>query len=882
MIDGISYVIATQERDRRRPSPSSRIPSQAPVADKALQAHARRCTRSRVLQRQRHRRPRHDRGEPAGGAGLPCRGRRRRPRVPGHRHDRVRAQRPGGPGARPSATMFSPSEVRLVDRAPGVADGIERLRHVVVRRHADRARRTAQQPQQTLEKNQRYDAAVVAGSAPARRRCTSRCPRRGRRASPTTSSARTASRTTRARRSAAAVAVARTPLGGYWSIQAMRWTGSAGHRRTPAARRRSRVRSTCSSTRVDHLHMVAWKRNGTLYWVLNTLDNELSNDAHAGPRDVLQAREVKLLRAVLARLDPWAALLLGVLVALGVVILLATPGPGTGSSARRRPWSWRRRPRPTSPCSCSPAPAAPAGGGLAARRPRASRRSRRSSSRPQTQGSVAGGGFMPLTRIVDEAGPGGRRHGARAGARRPHGRLAHARRGRRCAWRCRRRTRRPASARPAAAVPGAARRPGTGRGGPAAAWACSTQALAQTLRACRASRTSIVAFANYVLGFGLMQQRPRPAGGHVAGHHVQGAAAVAGRRARVAGARRDVPRRRGLARRPQAAAAPAPGARLPAGSAEPPRPLRHARPRTGPGARGAAGPATAATPYVDEVRRRLRRPPAPRSPCRPITADRLVAAGRGATLAAARVVALRSRCSSPRRAAVAGASAAEAVAALRVLGVSAARQRQPAVVSAPLPAETHGDGRARRGRRSAVLARRGAGRGLPVSPLAGVAGDAPSGGVGLPHRPRRQADAPRGARQRGDAGARLLARDAGAAPGVHAPRLLVRGPAAHARWRVLGADAADAPPARGAAADVGLPGDARCRRRLDAGTLAGAVVLLPAGDAPRRAGAGRRPGLPAAAVVRGRGAPGAAHAASSAETTKRPPAGRALRRASCC
>ena len=36
---------------------------------------------------------------------------------------------------------------------------------------------------------------------------------------------------------------------------------------------------------------------------------------------------MKLVRAVLGRLDPWAALLLGVLVALGVVILLATPGP---------------------------------------------------------------------------------------------------------------------------------------------------------------------------------------------------------------------------------------------------------------------------------------------------------------------------------------------------------------------------------------------------------------------------------------------------------------------------------------------------------------------------------------------------------------------------
>ena len=33
------------------------------------------------------------------------------------------------------------------------------------------------------------------------------------------------------------------------------------------------------------------------------------------------------LRAVMRRLDPWAAIVLGGLLAMGVVILLATPGP---------------------------------------------------------------------------------------------------------------------------------------------------------------------------------------------------------------------------------------------------------------------------------------------------------------------------------------------------------------------------------------------------------------------------------------------------------------------------------------------------------------------------------------------------------------------------
>ena len=31
-----------------------------------------------------------------------------------------------------------------------------------------------------------------------------------------------------------------------------------------------------------HLHMVAWKRHDTLYWVLNTLDNQLPEDVMLG------------------------------------------------------------------------------------------------------------------------------------------------------------------------------------------------------------------------------------------------------------------------------------------------------------------------------------------------------------------------------------------------------------------------------------------------------------------------------------------------------------------------------------------------------------------------------------------------------------------------
>ncbi len=113
---------------------------------------------------------------------------------------------------------------------------------------------------------------------------------------------------------------------------------------------------------------------------------------------------MRSLRAVLGRLDPWAALLLGVLVTLGVVILLATPGP------------WRKV------VGFSPQ------GGLASSPPTDvavfvlgagngdctgvvwlhvdhKRRSLTASVlAPQTQGYVPGGGYVPLDRIVDDLG----------------------------------------------------------------------------------------------------------------------------------------------------------------------------------------------------------------------------------------------------------------------------------------------------------------------------------------------------------------------------------------------------------------------------------------------------------------------------------------------
>jgi hypothetical protein len=175
--------------------------------------------------------------------------------------------------------MLWRSDVRLVDRAPGVADGIS----VFVTSSFDgtlAVPQDAQQLQQTLQKNQRYDAAAwkaFAAKTPLHLEM------------PTAWSPGFAYdefraygiKTTEGRRTAAAVAVVSTPMGGYWSIQAMRWMDP------PAIQNPNSTRVIAGQPymlfyQADHLQMVAWKRNGTLYWVVNTLDNQLSNDLMMG------------------------------------------------------------------------------------------------------------------------------------------------------------------------------------------------------------------------------------------------------------------------------------------------------------------------------------------------------------------------------------------------------------------------------------------------------------------------------------------------------------------------------------------------------------------------------------------------------------------------
>jgi LCP family protein required for cell wall assembly len=83
------------------------------------------------------------------------------------------------------------------------------------------------------------------------------------------------------KRSAASVAVVRTAEGGYWCIQAMRWQDPP-EVKDPTSTKTVDGRKLMLFYRGDHLHLVAWRENGALYWVVNTLDDQLSNDLMMG------------------------------------------------------------------------------------------------------------------------------------------------------------------------------------------------------------------------------------------------------------------------------------------------------------------------------------------------------------------------------------------------------------------------------------------------------------------------------------------------------------------------------------------------------------------------------------------------------------------------
>jgi LCP family protein required for cell wall assembly len=171
--------------------------------------------------------------------------------------------------------MMWPSDVRLVDRAPGV--DTESIR-VFVASSFDGTivlPKVDQQAQQTLEKNVRYDASSWR-ALDAKTLIHLEMPTVWSSGFTYNEFRSYAIDTTHDKRAAAAVVVVNTPSGGYWSIQAMRWLD-------PPAIQDPNATQLIAGTRYmlfyqgSHLHMVAWKRRGTLYWVLNTLDNQLTD-----------------------------------------------------------------------------------------------------------------------------------------------------------------------------------------------------------------------------------------------------------------------------------------------------------------------------------------------------------------------------------------------------------------------------------------------------------------------------------------------------------------------------------------------------------------------------------------------------------------------------
>jgi LCP family protein required for cell wall assembly len=79
------------------------------------------------------------------------------------------------------------------------------------------------------------------------------------------------------RQAAAAVAVATTPRGGYFSIQMMRWLDPPAIA-DPTTRKKIDGTTYLLFYNGADLHMVAWRRGNSLYWVLNTMDDELPAD----------------------------------------------------------------------------------------------------------------------------------------------------------------------------------------------------------------------------------------------------------------------------------------------------------------------------------------------------------------------------------------------------------------------------------------------------------------------------------------------------------------------------------------------------------------------------------------------------------------------------
>jgi LCP family protein required for cell wall assembly len=79
------------------------------------------------------------------------------------------------------------------------------------------------------------------------------------------------------RQAASAVAVGRTPSSGYFSIQVTRWLDPPAIAHPTAKKKIGGTTYLLFYSGTD-LHMVAWRRGNCVYWVLNTIDDQLTAD----------------------------------------------------------------------------------------------------------------------------------------------------------------------------------------------------------------------------------------------------------------------------------------------------------------------------------------------------------------------------------------------------------------------------------------------------------------------------------------------------------------------------------------------------------------------------------------------------------------------------
>jgi hypothetical protein len=393
---------------------------------------------------------------------------------------------------------------------------------------------------------------------------------------------------------------------------------------------------------------------------------------------------VKLLRAVLGRLDPWAALLLGVLLALGVIILLATPGP------------WHKVVGPAPPRQLAPpAPTDVAVFALGGaddtctaivwlhvdhERPALTA----VVLAPETQGFVPGAGSTPLRRVVDEVGP---RVAAEALGQELDVPMD--------AWITLDRQALQLALAPRS-LAGDARGPlleytraeaaWEGRGRARRVWSTQYQALGSTLARLPFERINIVAFSNYVLGWGHVQSNLNLQGATSLATtfrlllptdvDVRGAAAI------VETCRRAEAWRVDRSAMEQLRLSLAFGLTAPQTGTSVTRRPRPARVLV-----VLPGPRYHADLYVAEVRRRLRRSAGAAVAVQAVKAPRWDGLVERAMAAAESWRPLAVLVAPP--AGIRGADAAAAAAvALRQLGERLRTAGQPAVLSAPLPVET--------------------------------------------------------------------------------------------------------------------------------------------------------------------------------------------------